>query len=78
FRKALPLVRTLGRTSDPKIKQKLYSDLVSLFERILGYHDRSGAILYHCPKSGKEWITNSPNVQNPFDRRNPSCIQKME
>lgn len=78
FRKALPIVVELGKTSDVKSKQKLYTELVSLLEQVIGYHDRSGAVLYHCPKTGKSWITNFSNAQNPFDRKNKSCIQKKE
>lgn len=78
FRKALPIAIELGKTFETKNKQKLYAELVSLLEQVIGYHDRSGAALYHCPKTGKEWITNSSNVQNPFDRKNKSCIQKKE
>lgn len=78
FRKALPLVQELGKTNDIKTKQKLYSELVRLFSQVIGYHDRSGAVLYHCPKTGQEWITNSQTVHNPFHRKDTSCIQKKE
>ncbi|MBM9579514.1 hypothetical protein JWG45_20420 [Leptospira sp. 201903070] len=76
FRKALPLVKELGKTEDFKTKQKIYSEIVILFQDVIGYHDRSGAILYHCPKTGKQWITNLEIVTNPFDRKNKSCIRK--
>lgn len=78
FRKALPILIELGKTSDPSAKRKLYSELVALLKEVIGYHDRSGAVLYHCSKSGKQWITNASKVENPFDRKNRSCIQKME
>ncbi|AOP35550.1 hypothetical protein A0128_17905 [Leptospira tipperaryensis] len=78
FKKALPITRELGKTTDSKTKQELYGELVILFERVIGYHDRSGAALYHCPKTGKQWITNSEIVKNPFDRKNTSCIRKKE
>ncbi|TGM53412.1 hypothetical protein [Leptospira adleri] len=78
FKKALPIAKELGKTTDPLSKQKFYSELVTLFQQVIGYHDRSGAVLYHCPKTGKQWITNSETVKNPFDRKNISCIQKKE
>ncbi|MBM9500859.1 hypothetical protein JWG44_11425 [Leptospira sp. 201903071] len=76
FKKALPIVRELGKTRDSKIKREFYSELVILFQQVIGYHDRSGAVLYYCSKTGKQWITNSEIVKNPFDKKNKSCIQK--
>ncbi|TGK36027.1 hypothetical protein EHQ12_01515 [Leptospira gomenensis] len=78
FIKALPIVRELGKTTNSKTKQKFYSELVILLQRVIGYHDRSGAVLYHCPETGKQWITNSERVINPFDRKNTTCIRKKE
>lgn len=76
FKKALPIVKELRKTTDSKTKQRFYSELVVLLQQVIGYHDRSGAILYYCPKTGKQWITNFEIVTNPFDRKNTSCIQK--
>ncbi|MCG6162328.1 hypothetical protein, partial [Leptospira bandrabouensis] len=70
FRKALPILIELGKTSDPSAKRKLYSELVALLKEVIGYHDRSGAVLYHFSNSGKQWSTNASTVENPSARKN--------
>lgn len=73
FRKALPIVEELGKTTDLSKKRELFENLSKELESIVGHHDRSGVSVFYCPMLKKKWLASGKGIRNPYDSKMKNC-----